>query len=84
MEGMVILNQKEQKRVMVLNRVGNGEMSIRQAAEVLDLSLRHTKRLKAAYREEGAKALAHGNRGRKPAHTIKDCLSKQVLELASV
>lgn len=41
-------------------------MSAKQAAEALGISLRHTRRLLAAYRKEGAQALAHGNRGRKP------------------
>jgi transposase len=53
----------------------------REASEVLDLSLRHVRRLLAAYREEGAAALAHGNRGRKPHHALDAGLKEQVLEL---
>ena len=47
----------------------------RGAVEVLDLSLRHVRRLLAAYREKGAAALAYGNRGRKPVNTIFPVLS---------
>jgi hypothetical protein len=46
--------------------VGRGVVTCREASEVLHLSLRHTRRLLAAYRKEGTAALAHGNRGKKP------------------
>ena len=39
-----------------------GEAYGREAAEVLGLSLRHVRRLKAAYLRAGPAALAHGNR----------------------
>ena len=70
MKELVILNKKEQKRSMVLNQMEKGEMIGREAAEVLNLSLRHVRRLTAAYRKEGVAALAHGNRGRKPHHAL--------------
>ena len=53
-----------------------------EAAVILEVSLRHVRRLLAAYRREGALALAHGNRGRKPSNTLDDALRKQVIELA--
>jgi len=43
---------------MVLNQVEMGKMTGREAIEVLGLSLRHVRRLIAAYRKEGAAALA--------------------------
>ena len=54
----------------------------REVAEVLNLSLRHVRRLVAAYRKEGVTALAHGNRGRKPHHALDENLRERVLELA--
>ena len=54
----------------------------REAAEVLDLSLRQVRRILAAYRKEGAQALAHGNRGRKPHNTLEEGLKERVVELA--
>ena len=62
MEGLVTLNKREQKRLMVLNEVEKGKLRGREAAEVLALSLRHVRRLLADYRREGAGGLAHGNR----------------------
>ena len=78
----VTLNDKEQKRLKVLNLTVNGETSRMQAAEILSLSLRHTKRLIAAYRKEGAAALAHGNRGKKPVHALNEGVKIKVIQLA--
>jgi len=78
----VTLNEKEQKRLQVLNLIISGKASRKQAAEVLNLSLRHTKRLVAAYRKEGAAALAHGNRGRPPVHALSAAVKMKVTELA--
>ena len=82
MKEMVTLNKKEQNRLMVLNGVEVGKVTAREAAEVLGLSLRHVRRILAAYRKEGAAALAHGNRGRKPHNALDDSLKRRVLELA--
>ncbi len=66
---------------MVLNGVEVGKVTIGEAAEALGLSLRHVKRILAAYRREGAAALAHGNRGRKPHNALDDGSKRKVLEL---
>ena len=66
----------------MLNEVERGKMIGREAAELLDLSLRHVRRILAAYRKEGAAALAHGNRGRKPHNALDEGLKKRVMELA--
>jgi len=67
---------------MVLNGIEIGRIITREACEVLGLSLRHVRRILAAYRKEGAAALAHGNRGRKPHNALHDGLKRRVLELA--
>ena len=53
----VTLHQQEQARLHVLNSVLAEEITIGQAAELMDLSERHARRLLAAYRELGAGAL---------------------------
>lgn len=83
MEGMVTLTQDEQRRLIVLNKVGAGGLVAWQAAQVLGLSLRQVRRLIAAYRKEGAAALMHGNRGRKPPNAIEGNLRQEVVALAS-
>ena len=76
------MDEKEQRRVMILNQVEAKRLSRIQAADLLKISPRHLKRVVAAYREEGAAALAHGNRGRRPHNALDEEIKKQVLALA--
>ena len=76
------MTQKEQTRLQVLNSLLADHMTIDQAATLMGLSARHTRRLLAAYRKEGAAALAHGNRGRRPANATPDPLATDVALLA--
>ena len=57
------LTQKEQARLQVLNSLLAEQMTLDQAATLMGVSARRTRRILAAYRKEGAAALAHGNRG---------------------
>ncbi|MFH1560920.1 MAG: helix-turn-helix domain-containing protein [Chloroflexota bacterium] len=81
MKGLT-LSQREEARVQVLNQVLERGWSVPEAARVLGVSQRHGWRLLAAYRKEGVTAIAHGNRGRKPAHTIGEEVKARVKELA--
>lgn len=78
----VTLNNKEQKRLMVLNEVLAGRFTGQEAAQVLGLSLRQTRRLLATYRQAGAAGLAHGNRGREPVNKIDPAVATEVVRLA--
>jgi transposase len=80
MKGLM-LSQREEARLVVLNKVLERELSVREASEVLGVSERHGWRLLAAYRRKGAGALAHGNRGRPPGHTVLPDLKAKVREL---
>ena len=82
MKAWVTMNEKEQRRAQILNRVQRGELTGQGAAELLGLTLRQTRRLLAAYRAVGVEALAHGNRGRAPAHTVSQAVRERVVELA--
>lgn len=66
----LVLSKREQNRLMVLNQVEKGVVVAREGAVLMGLSVRQTRRLLAAYRKEGARALAHGNRGRVPYNAI--------------
>ena len=76
------LNEKELARVQVLNNVIEHKVPMAQAAEVLGVTERHAWRILAAYRKEGAAALAHGNRGRQPPNAVSDELAAAVVNLA--
>ena len=76
------LTPRDQTRLAVLNRVLAGQLSASEAAQVLTLSVRQVRRVLAAYREDGAAAMTHGNRGRTPAHAIPDSCREQIVTLA--
>ncbi len=78
------MKQREQARGQVLNTVLEHHLSIRQAAEIMGVSERHTKRLLATYRKEGVAALAHGNRGRRPHNAVPEARAAAVVSVASV
>ncbi len=82
MKEEVTLNLKEQKRLLVLNEILAGRLTGQEAAEVLGLSLRHTRRLIAAYRQEGAAVLAHGNRGKRSHRRTPEHVEEKVVALA--
>ena len=67
----------------MLNSMLEYQLPIAQAAEIMGVSERHTKRLLAAYRRDGAAALAHGNRGRRPHNAVPETAAATVVKLAS-
>jgi transposase len=83
MRGDITLNDREQRRLLILNKVNEGELTAAKAAQLLARSLRQVRRLLRRYRKRGAAALIHGNRGRPPVHVIKSRLRKRVVHLAS-
>src|ERR1700722_18702608 len=58
------LSQREIQRVTVISQCVQGNLTCARAAQLLDLSPRHVKRLKSRYRQGRAAALAHVSRGR--------------------
>ena len=76
------MTTKEQSRIQVLNGVIEGKVTVAEAVGLMGVSQGHAWRLLAAYREEGAAAIAHGNRGRKPMTTICPRTQQKVMELA--
>ena len=75
------MNPKEQARLQVLNSLLAEHMTLDQAATLMGVSPRHTRRILAAYREKGAAAVAHGHRGRKPPNATPDALMAYVVHL---
>ena len=66
------MTSKEQTRLQVLNSLLAEHMTLDQAATLMGLSPRHTRRILAAYRERGAAAVAHVHRGLKPPNATPD------------
>jgi len=78
----ITLTQAEQRRVIVLTAVREQQLAAARAATLLGLSLRHCRRLLAAFRRAGPAALAHGNRGRPAANRVATSLERRIARLA--
>ena len=78
----VTLTPREQSRLQVLNSLLAEHITLDQAAALMGLSPRHTRRILADYRENGAATLAHGHRGRKPPNAIPEPVRSRVVHLA--
>ena len=81
MKGLT-LTTKEQTRLYIMNGVLERQWAVAEAAQLLGVSERHGWRLLAAYRKEGAAALAHGNRDRLPSNVTPEAVQTQVVALA--
>ena len=76
------MTAKEQTRLQVLNSLLAEHMTLDQAATLMGVSPRHTRRILADYRRNGAASLVHGHRGRKPANAIPETIRSRVVHLA--
>src|SRR5512137_190078 len=75
-------SQKDKKREYVLREMDAQRMIAAEAARSLGLSERQVRRLLAAYRQEGAAAVVHGNRGRTPTNALTPDVRQTILDLA--
>ena len=78
----VTLTPKEQTRLKILNSLLAEHMTLDQAAPLMGVSPRHTRRIVAAYQEKGAATVAHGLRGRKPANATPEPVATAAVHLA--
>ena len=79
---VVTLSTKELQRVEVISRCAQGNLAWARVAELLDLSRRHIKRLKARYRQGDAEALAHANRGRPSPRRLPAAVRERIVHLS--
>jgi transposase len=78
--GRTELSSKELSRAEVMGRVKAGNLRLGEASELLELSYRQARRIWARYRGGGAKALQHGNCGRRSNRAYPMKLRAAVLE----
>lgn len=76
------MTAKEQTRLSIMNAVLERRWSVGEAAQLLGVSERHTWRLLAAHRKEGAAALAQRNRERRPPNATPVTVQAHVVALA--
>ena len=83
MKDRITLSLGDQRRVLVLNQLEAGVVSPEQAALLLGVGSRQLQRLRVRHRQEGAEALVHGNRGRRPVNAVDLGVARRVVELAT-
>jgi transposase len=81
--GRITLTTSEQRRLIVLNHLESGALVNAEAAELIGLSVRQLRRLRSTYRERGAAAVSHGNRGWQPHNAVDEALSRRIVQLAT-
>ena len=79
---MTTLTMKDEKRLKIIQRVFQAEVTVAQGALVLGVSERQCYRIKARVKKAGAKGVVHGNRGRPCRRKIKESTVRRIVELA--
>ena|SRR6516164_4750750 len=75
------MSSKELRRAGVLARVVSGELKLVNAAVMMGLSYRQSKRLGQRYREEGTEGLKHRSAGRESSRKKPKKFRERVLRL---
>jgi transposase len=75
------MSSRELERVELMGRVGSGDLKLKHAAEMLELSYRQTKRLWRRYRKKGPEGLKHGHSGQASNRGKPKKLRRRVLQL---
>lgn len=75
------MTPQEMAKLRVIDQTIAKTITVREAAELLNLSERQVLRLKKGVSEQGAAFVIHKNRGRKPEHTISGSIRERIVEL---
>lgn len=76
------MSSREQRRAWILTKLLVGEVTVAEAAALLQLSQRQIWRLKVRFERDGPAGLVHANRGRASPRRLTNFLRDQILELA--
>jgi transposase len=75
------MSRKEFERGAVFTRVERGELRLKEGADLLGMSYRHSKRMYKRYRAEGQIGLVHGSVGKTSNRARPEVDRQEVLEL---
>jgi transposase len=78
----MLFMEREWKRLDTMRRIENGGLTVGEAAQVLGLSVRQTRRVRRRVEKQGATGVVHGSRGRPSPRRTSSTLSKRVIKLA--
>ena len=81
MDNNIIMSLKEVKKYDIIKKLINNEFNGSEAANLLNLTVRHIRRLKKKVKQRGIKGLIHGNRGRIGNRKIPDKERQRIIDL---
>lgn len=81
MKGLITLNSKEAHRARVMEQVTAERVTLKEAADYMNISYRQAKRIRKRWLESGPGGLSHGNRGREVDHALSAELAAIILAL---
>ena len=77
------MTQEERDRLVTLKKAKKKLIKKQAAAEELDVSVRHVRRLLVRLKEEGDKSVIHGLKGKPSQRRIEDKIEQQAVEILS-
>jgi transposase-like protein len=81
MDTNITMSLPEVKKYDIIKKVLSKELNGSEAAELLNLTTRHIRRLKKKVGKDGIKALIHGNRGKPGNRRMPDNEKKKIADL---
>jgi len=75
------MSKEELSRYDIIKRLIRGEINGTEASKFIGLSIRQTRRLKAGVKENGPKALIHGNRGKQSNSALPAKEREKIIKL---
>jgi transposase len=81
MDELLTMSNREITRLEAMQRIKDKRLTQKEAARMLNLSVRQIKRLYRGYRARGAKGLISARRGKPSNHRLEAGVEQQVLDL---
>lgn len=81
MDKLLTMSKREITRLEAMQRIKDKRLTQKEAARMLNLSIRQVKRLYRAYKAHGAKGLISARRGKPSNHRLEAGVEQQVLDL---
>ncbi|HHV42061.1 MAG TPA: ISNCY family transposase [Clostridiaceae bacterium] len=75
------MSKKEARKITIIEKLLEGRFTNKQAAELLDLSVRQVQRMKAEASANGCMSILHKNRGRKPANALDPEVAEEICRI---
>jgi len=75
------MSKQEARKITIIEELLAGRFTNKQAAVLLDLSVRQVQRMKAEASKNGVMSILHKNRGRKPANALASEVAEAIVSI---